>query len=106
MPSAARKKKKRGTKASVQAVASILCLSLDEVVGLVQRGRIKAKRMRTQLVVDVLTPYDEYEIDYDSAFEYHQQLIEQREKANIHVDQTSSAGLRLRALNRAEMTRR
>jgi hypothetical protein len=67
--------------ASVQSVATILGISLDEVLDLVQRGRIKAKRRRTRLQVDVLSPYDEYEIDYDSAFQYHNKLIEQRAKA-------------------------
>lgn len=67
--------------ASVQSVASILGLSLEAVMDLCQRGRIKARRVRSRLQVDVLSPFDKYAINYDSAFAYHDELLEKRRKA-------------------------
>ncbi len=71
------RKKKRAVTASVQSVASILGVSLEAVMELCQRGRIKARRVRRRLLVDVMSPFDNYAVDYDSAFAYHQLLEKQ-----------------------------
>jgi len=73
------KKRKRALAASVCAISAILQLPPDAVVDLIKLGRLKARRNRSRLQVDVMHPFDEYAIDYDSVLAY-RELLRKQEK--------------------------
>jgi hypothetical protein len=76
-------KKKRPVLCSIQTVAINLDLSLDAVLRLVKRGRLKARRVRSRLSVSVMSAFDGYAIDYDSAFAYQGELLERRRRRKM-----------------------
>lgn len=76
------KKKKRTTTASVQSVSAFLRIPLDAVMDLIKRGKLKARRNRNRLQVDVMHPHDEYAINFDSVLLY-RELEKQAARKNI-----------------------